>query len=170
LFGGPNDVNSSSRSYVAHWESQKTQIKPTEDNITSYPFFSQSDITVNTDPSAPIPLLKFKGDTLDIDILVDNQVVQNVKMNFPDFTAPMPLWAPVSSTHWRHGGAAIFIDSKVVTTNVTSVTISGGNLDRRINTATVTNGIWPTNWTTTSTNAAKPIKRRAIDEQKALAA
>ena len=87
LSGGPVGVNSGLRTYAA---GGRNQITPTGDNPSSYPFFSQSDITVagNT--------LNFKGGTLDIDILVDGKVVQNVKMKFDNFTAPMPLWAPVS--------------------------------------------------------------------------
>lgn len=88
LFGGGN-VNPSTRTYNAV---QRGGITPTGANSNSYPFFSQSNIPVSGNT------LNFTGGTLDIDILVDNQVVQNVKMEFPNFTAPMPLWAPVTLT------------------------------------------------------------------------
>jgi len=147
LFGGPNSVNSSSRNYIADWIANKQQITPTGDNITSYPFFSQSDISVNTDTSSIIgPPLKFTGGTLDVDILVDNQVVQNVKMNFPDFTAPMPLWAPVCVLR---GVNYFFIDGKIISTTgsgtATIVTAQGGNWGNQRATGNATS----TNWTTT---------------------
>jgi uncharacterized protein (TIGR02600 family) len=146
LFGGPYVVNISSRNYTSG--GGKQQITPTGDNQSSYPFFSQSDISVNTST------LSFTGGTLDIDILVDNQVVQNVKMNFPDFTAPMPLWAPVASYHWMAPGAAIFIDGKIISTTgsgtATIVTAQGGNWGNQRATGNATS----TNWTTTIPSGA----------------
>ncbi len=149
--GGPGGVNSSLRSYVA---GVKQQITPTGDNMSSYPFFSQSDITVNTDTSASIgPPLNFTGGTLDIDILVDNQVVQNVRMNFPDFKAPMPLWAPVGGEGdaW---GVTYCIDGKRISTtgsgNATIVTAIGGNWGDQKAVGNATSG----NWTTTTASLA----------------
>ena len=142
LSGGPSNINSSSRTYNGGgW---KPQITPTGDNPLSYPFFSQSDITVNTDTSATIgPPLNFTGGTLDIDILVDNKVVQNVKMEFPDFTAPMPLWAPVAGELW---GMTFCIDGKIISTSGTTVTASGGSWGTLTATGNATSG----NWTTTT--------------------
>jgi uncharacterized protein (TIGR02600 family) len=141
--GGPGGIVSSSRSYTAGVE--KPQITPTGDNQSSYPFFSQSDISVNTST------LSFTGGTLDIDILVDNQVVQNVKMNFPDFTAPMPLWAPVWLERW---GVNYFIDGKIISTTgsgtATIVTAQGGSWGNQRATGNATS----TNWTTTIPSGA----------------
>jgi uncharacterized protein (TIGR02600 family) len=140
--GGPSSIVSSSRSYTA---GEKQQITPTGDNQSSYPFFSQSDISVNTST------LSFTGGTLDIDILVDNQVVQNVKMNFPDFTAPMPLWAPVWLERW---GVKYFIDGKIISTTgsgtATIVTAQGGSWGNQRATGNATS----TNWTTTIPSGA----------------
>jgi uncharacterized protein (TIGR02600 family) len=148
LVSGINSMNISSRTYLASpgYNERKTII-PTGANSDSYPFFSQSDITVNTNPLDTNIPLNFTGGTLDVDILVDNKVVQNVKMNFPNFTAPMPLWAPVATTtnvsRITNAGiittTATLIDGKanvVVTgtTNgiVTNVTVTGTNWGNRI--------------------------------------
>jgi uncharacterized protein (TIGR02600 family) len=96
LFGGPNNISAAKRTYNYFGAGGRTSITPTGANVDSYPFVSQSNITVNTNPLVTNIPLNFTGGTLDVDILVDNRVVQNLKMNFPDFTnAPMPLWAPV---------------------------------------------------------------------------
>jgi len=98
LLFGLSSINTSLRTYYNSAGGQRSKITPTGTNSDSYPFVSQSDITVNTNPLVTnIPLI-FTGGTLDVDILVDNIPVQNLKMDFPDFTnAPMPLWAPVTA-------------------------------------------------------------------------
>jgi uncharacterized protein (TIGR02600 family) len=163
FIGGPLNINNTNRTYSTSqsesiysmnqspkYPNIRRSIKPTEANSASYPFVSQSDITVNTDPATPDNPLSFTGGTLDVDILVDKQVVQNVKMNFPDFTAPMPRWAPVyiggnatSSAGYR------FIDGKIIkiiTGNSTTVTASGGSWGIQVATGSETSG----NWTTTN--------------------
>ena len=109
LFGAVN-VNPSNRTYGFD---KRSGITPTGANSSSYPFVSQSDIAVSGST------LNFTGGTLDIDILVDNQVVQNVKMEFPNFTAPMPLWAPVA-LQTPSAGTYLLSDCK-------KVVVSGGN-------------------------------------------
>jgi uncharacterized protein (TIGR02600 family) len=111
LFGGAN-MNPSNRTYNF---GQRGNITPTGANSSSYPFVSQSNIAVSGST------LNFTGGTLDIDILVDGQVVQNVKMKFDDFTAPMPLWAPVSlspSSPYR------LIDCRLVAVSGASATVT----------------------------------------------
>ena len=167
LTGGPvtNARTATLRSYDITRAGSRKSISPTGANVNSYPFVSQSDITVNTDTSSIIgPALNFTGGTLDVDILVDSQVVQNLKMEFPNFTAPMPLWAPVATFITTAGTTnANLIDGKNVSITANTVTISGGNWELQTATATVnpTNGIWPTNWTTTtSTNAVVNWRNR----------
>ena len=166
LTGGPvtNARTATLRSYDITRAGSRKSISPTGANVNSYPFVSQSDITVNTDTSSIIgPALNFTGGTLDVDILVDSQVVQNLKMEFPNFTAPMPLWAPVATFITTTGTTnANLIDGKNVSITTNTVTISGGNWELQTATATVnpTNGIWPTNWTTTSTNAVVNWRNR----------
>jgi uncharacterized protein (TIGR02600 family) len=71
----------------------------TGNNTSAYPFFSQSDISVSS------PTLSFSSSApLDIDIRVDGQVVQNIQMTFPPFTAPMPRWSPAILTN---GGSLV---------------------------------------------------------------
>jgi uncharacterized protein (TIGR02600 family) len=71
----------------------------TGNNTSAYPFFSQSDISVSS------PTLNFSSSApLDIDIRVDGQVVQNIQMTFPPFTAPMPRWSPAILTN---GGSLV---------------------------------------------------------------
>jgi uncharacterized protein (TIGR02600 family) len=138
LFGGPFNINSSQRTYNT---GSRAKITPTGDNSDSYPFFSQSDITVSGST------LNFFGSTLDVDILVDNQVVQNVKMNFPNFTADMPRWAPVYTSGNATAGYN-FIDGKKIkivdSGNSTTVTATGGSWGNQTATGNETSGNWST--------------------------
>jgi uncharacterized protein (TIGR02600 family) len=109
LLFGPRVDNLASKTY-----SNTKKINPTGDFANSYPFFSQSDIPVSGND------LEFTGGTLSVDILVGGQVVQNVQMNFPDFTAPMPLWAPVSVKHPPVANSYELIDGR-------NVIVTGGN-------------------------------------------
>ena len=113
LFGGAN-MNSSNRTYGF---GQRGNITPTGANSSSYPFVSQSNIAVSGST------LNFTGGTLDIDILVDGQVVQNVKMKFDDFTAPMPLWAPVA-LQTPSAGTYRLIDCRQVAVSGTSANVT----------------------------------------------
>ena len=115
-------------------------ISPTGANANSYPFVSQSDIPVSGST------LNFTGATLDVDILVDNQVVQNVKMEFPNFTAPMPRWAPVSVSRTWIPDTYQLIDGRtvVISGNQTVTGNNGGNATVVSGNATAT--LYPNKW------------------------
>jgi uncharacterized protein (TIGR02600 family) len=116
LLFGPNAVNIPSKTY-----SHTTKINPTGNDANSYPFFSRSDIPVSGN------ILEFTGGTLSVDILVDGQVVQNVQMNFPNFTAPMPLWAPVSVKHEPDFPTGVTPSATYNLIDGRNVTVIGGN-------------------------------------------
>jgi uncharacterized protein (TIGR02600 family) len=80
---------------------------PTDNNNRAYPFVSQSDIPVNPVNSTSLTFIP-GTEPLDINILVGGQVVQNVKMQFSGFTAPMPRWAFVRP----RSAVNAFIDGK----------------------------------------------------------